>query len=195
MRYITPYGIGLNLGSGFTWIMDVSDFKPLLSERVYIDALNQQEELELTFDFIEGIPEREVKRVEKLWTNDRIVYDKNFENIVAPRQIVLNPDEQMARLKIIQTGHGFGGNKDNCCEFSRKTGYVKINDTIRYSKEIWRKCAENPVFSQGGTWLFNRTNWCPGAEVQPYDYELTPFIHSPSIFNPIFVFKNNITNL
>lgn len=177
MRYITPYGIGLNLGSGFTWVMDVSDFKPLLSGKVYINAPNQQEDLELTFDFIEGIPEREVKRIEKLWTNERIVYDKNFENIVAPRQIILNPNEHMARLKVIQTGHGFGGNEDNCCEFCRKTGYVKINDTVRYSQEIWRKCAENPVFPQGGTWLFNRTNWCPGAEVQPYDYELTPFIY------------------
>lgn len=180
MRYITPYGIGLNLGSGFTWVMDVSDFKPLLSGKVYINAPNQQEELELTFDFIEGIPGREVKRVEKLWTNNYIRYDKNFENIVAPRQITLDPNERMARLKVIQTGHGFGGNEDNCCEFCRKTGYVKVNDTIRYSREIWRKCAENPVFPQGGTWLFDRTNWCPGAEVQPYDYELTPFIHSPN---------------
>ncbi len=180
MRYITPYGIGLNLGDGFTWVMDVTDFKLLLAGKVYINAPNQQEDLELTFDFIEGIPERDTKRIEKLWYNSRIVYDKNFENIVSPIQITLSSEETMSRLKIIQTGHGFGGNEDNCCEFSRKTGYVKINDTIRYSKEIWRQCSENPVFPQGGTWLFNRTNWCPGAEVQPYDYELTPFIHTPN---------------
>jgi hypothetical protein len=39
-RYITPYGNGLDLGDGFSWYMDVTDFKELLSGQVYIEAHN-----------------------------------------------------------------------------------------------------------------------------------------------------------
>ncbi len=180
MRFITPYGIGLDVGDGFTWVLDVSDFRPLLTGRVYIDAPNQQEPIEITFDFIKGIPERKVLRIEKLWEFNRLVYDKNTENYLSPRIISLNPNEKMARFKVIQTGHGFGGNEDNCCEFCRKNAFVKINDTIRYTRPVWRICSDNPLYPQGGTWLFDRSNWCPGAIVHPFDFELTPFIKSTS---------------
>ncbi len=176
MRYVTPYGIGLDVGDGFTWTMDVTDFAPLLTGKVYLDAPNQQEPIEITFDFIEGIPERNIIRLERIYDFYDVVYDKNFENKISKQRKQVSPEEKMFRLKVIQTGHGFGGNEDNCCEFCKKNAYVKVNDTVRYTKEVWRECGTNPLYPQGGTWLFNRTNWCPGAEVQPYDFELTPFI-------------------
>ncbi|MFN3270428.1 MAG: peptide-N-glycosidase F-related protein, partial [Candidatus Kapaibacteriota bacterium] len=176
MRYVTPYGIGLDVGDGFTWTMDVTDFAPLLTGKVYLDAPNQQEPIEITFDFIEGIPERNIIRLERIYDFYDVVYDKNFENKISKQRKQISPEEKMFRLKVIQTGHGFGGNEDNCCEFCKKNAYVKVNDTVRYTKEVWRECGTNPLYPQGGTWLFNRTNWCPGAEVQPYDFELTPFI-------------------
>ncbi|MGB9852746.1 MAG: peptide-N-glycosidase F-related protein [Candidatus Kapaibacteriota bacterium] len=176
MRYVTPYGIGLDVGDGFTWTMDVTDFAPLLVGKVYLDAPNQQEPIEITFDFIEGVPERNIIRLERIYDFYDVVYDKHFEEKISKKQVQTSPKEKMFRLKVIQTGHGFGGNEDNCCEFCKKNAYVKVNDTIRYTKEVWRICSTNPLYPQGGTWLFNRTNWCPGAEVQPYDFELTPFI-------------------
>lgn len=176
MRYVTPYGIGLDVGEGFTWTMDVTDFAPLLTGRVYLDAPNQQEPIEITFDFIEGIPERNIIRLERIYDFYDVVYDADFENKISKKQIHVSPNEKMFKLKVIQTGHGFGGNEDNCCEFCKKNAYVKVNDTIRYTREVWRKCSNNPLYPQGGTWIFARSNWCPGAEVQPFDFELTPFV-------------------
>ncbi len=177
MRFITPYGIGLNVGNdGFTWVIDASDFLPLLTGKVYIDAPNQQQEINITFDFIKGVPERNIKRLERIWVYPYLVYNKDTEEKLSAREISLMPDEKMVRLKVVQTGHGFGGNEDNCCEFCRKKAFVKVDDEIKYTQEVWRKCSDNALFPQGGTWLLDRTNWCPGAVVYPYDFEITPFI-------------------
>ncbi len=94
MRYITPYGIGLDVGEGFTWTMDVSDFEPLLTGRVYIDAPNTQQPIEITFDFIEGVPERKVIRIERLFDFYSVLYDKDFESKVSAKQIQISPDEK-----------------------------------------------------------------------------------------------------
>lgn len=177
LRFITPYGIGLNAGDdGFTWVVDVSDFLPLLTGKVYIDAPNQQQEINITFDFIKGIPERNIRRLERVWDYPYLVYNKDTESKLSARNISLLQGEKMVRLKVIQTGHGFGGNEDNCCEFCRKNAFVKVDDVIKYTQEVWRKCSDNALFPQGGTWLLDRTNWCPGAVVYPYDFEITPYL-------------------
>lgn len=177
MRFITPYGIGLNVGEdGFSWVIDASDFLPLLTGKVYIDAPNQQQEINITFDFIKGVPERNIKRLERIWVYPYLVYNKDTEEKLSAREISLMPEEKMVRLKVIQTGHGFGGNEDNCCEFCRKNAFVKVNDEVKYTREVWRECSNNALFPQGGTWLLDRTNWCPGAVVYPFDFEITPHI-------------------
>jgi len=188
MRYITPYGNGLDLGDGFRWVMDVSDFAQLLSGKVYIHApcggwgdqysQNSMEDLELTFDFIEGTPPRNLVKTTKLWDFNGIVYDKNIENYLTPYTYTFNKSEQNALLKIIQTGHGFGGTDDNCAEFCNKTAFVKVDGTQRFSKSIWRECGNNPVYPQGGTWIFDRSNWCPGSEVAYHDYDISKYITS-----------------
>ena len=70
-RFITPYGIGFDLGpSGFTWVYDVTDYQGLLlTDLVDLRAHNTQELIDLRFDFITGTPPREVKSVERLWQN------------------------------------------------------------------------------------------------------------------------------
>lgn len=181
-RYITPYGNGLNLGDGFTWVMEVSDFAENLKGRVFLDAQNAQEDLELTFDFIEGTPAREVKRLIPLWEK-HVTYNGDFDKNIPAIDIHLNEEETDAKLKLTQTGHGFGGNNDNCAEFCRKEGYVKFNGEKKYSQYVWRECGDNPLFPQGGTWLIDRTNWCPGADVAPYNFELTDFITNSKQFS------------
>lgn len=174
-RYITPYGNGLDLGSGFTWTQEVTDFASMLNGKVFLDAPNGQEDLELTFDFVDGTPAREVKRLIPLWQK-WVTYNGNFEKQIDGIEISLNENETNAKYKHIQTGHGFGGNSDNCAEFCRKEGYLKINGEQKYKTFVWRECGDNPVFPQGGTWLIDRTNWCPGAEVAPYDVDITDYI-------------------
>jgi len=83
------------------------------------------------------------------------------------------------RLKIRITGHGFGGNL-NCSEFCPRTNKLFINGNQEFTHRVWRDdCVLNPLYPQGGTWLYNRAEWCPGAEVRTADFELTPF-HIPN---------------
>ncbi len=185
-RYITPYGNGLDLGDGVTWTMDVTDLAPLLKGRVHLASPNggwgdpyeqtSQEDLELTFEFIEGTAPRNVVNITKLWQFFGITYDKNFESQVAPIEYQFTEEEKTASMRVIQSGHGFGGTADNCAEFCRKLGMAKVDGVKRYEQYVWRECGDIPVYPQGGTWIYDRSNWCPGAEVKPYDYELTPFI-------------------
>jgi len=186
MRYISPYGNGLNLGSGFTWTMDVTDFSTLLHDSVYIDANMHnpwdasvlQEDLELTFDFITGIPPRDVLSVQPLWNgNPQYGQPKSIEEFLVPKNGYIPKEAKGAKLRVTQTGHGFGQNPDNCAEFCNKKQYIKIKGERYFERDVWREtCGLNPVYPQGGTWVYNRSNWCPGAEVIPFDYELTPNI-------------------
>lgn len=185
-RFITPYGNNLNLGTGVTWTMDVTDFAPLLTGKVHLASPNggwgdpyeqvTQEDLELTFEFIEGTPPRNVINVMKLWEFYGLTYDKFFEDNVKAYDYTFAENEKTAMMRVVQTGHGFGGTADNCAEFCSKLGMAKVDGVKRYEQQVWRECGDNPVYPQGGTWIYDRSNWCPGAEVDPYDYELTPFI-------------------
>jgi len=174
-RYITPYGINLDLGEGFTWVYDVSDYAPILRDSVKINSGNWQELHDLKFYFIEGTPARDPKRVINLW-NGNPAYNANAEKFLVPKTIFIKNDEKNARLKMRTTGHGMGGN-DNCAEFCPKTHTILINGVKRYDHFVWRdNCAVNPLYPQGGTWIYQRANWCPGAEVYTHDFEITPFM-------------------
>ena len=51
-RFITPYGINLDLGpQGFTWVFDVTDYAHLLKGEVDLSAGNQQELIDLKFEY------------------------------------------------------------------------------------------------------------------------------------------------
>ncbi len=185
-RYITPYGNGLSLGDGVNWVIDVSDFISLLSGKVFIHApcggwgdqydQNTMEDLELSFDIIEGTPPRNPINMTKLWDLGNVAYDNKIEEKLIPYNYNFNSNEKNAVLRITQTGHGFGASADNCAEFCSKDGYVSINGTRRFTRNIWRKCGGNPIYPQGGTWIFNRSNWCPGAKVDFFDFDISEFI-------------------
>ncbi len=176
-RYITPYGINLSLGDGFTWIFDVSDYRPLLTDSIRITAGNWQEWLDLKFIFIEGIPARDPLKVENLWSgNPHYGTNTPIENFLTTKSVSFGSDMKNARLKVRVTGHGFGGN-ENCAEFCAKQHFFKIDGVQRHAQTVWRDdCAYNPVFPQGGTWVYNRANWCPGAEVETYDMEISEYV-------------------
>lgn len=176
-RYITPYGNGLSLGTGFMWTFDVSDYRPLFEDTARITAGNWQELLDLKFLFIEGTPPREPYKVTNLW-NGNPAYGTNtsIETFLVPKSVAIDAASVNTRLKMRVTGHGFGGT-ENCAEFCSKEHRILVNGTQRYAKNVWRSnCGKNPVYPQGGTWVYDRANWCPGAEVWTYDVELTPYV-------------------
>jgi hypothetical protein len=177
-RYITPYGKGLDLGkNGFTWVYDVTDYLPLLHDSVHLSAGNWQELLNLTFAFVEGSPDREPYKVVNIWTgNFNYGNTKDITDIMGQKNITIDPNAGEVRLKVRVTGHGFGGT-DDCSEFCPRNHSVNINGTERWKQYVWRdNCGQNPVAAQGGTWVYNRSNWCPGAEVGTYDAEITPYV-------------------
>lgn len=178
-RYITPYGIGLDLGpDGFTWQFDVTDYAPLLKNKVYIEAGNNQELLDLRFEMIEGTPTRRVAAIKNLWVGHANYRTKaEIESFLTPRTIDIPDYAEDVRLKVRVTGHGFGDAPHNCAEFCPRVHAFTIDGVQRFSRNVWRdNCGENPVQPQGGTWVYNRANWCPGAEVETYDFEMTPYI-------------------
>lgn len=176
-RYITPYGNGLSLGNGWTWTFDLSDYRTLLHDSVHLSAGNWQELLDMKFIMIKGTPPRDVLSIRNLW-NGGFNYGQtpSIENWLTPLKIDVPAGATTARWKSRITGHGMD-TPQNCAEFCPKTHYFKVDGTQRFSKLVWRdNCDLNPLYPQGGTWVYDRANWCPGAEVWTYDFELTPYI-------------------
>ena len=176
-RYITPYGIGLDLGpNGFRWEYDVTDFAPLLRGNVTLSAGNQQELIDLTFMFIKGTPPRDVKQIDQVIYERGAYYPDVITNkAIVPVDVTLNPDAKTFRLKAVTSGHEFSNNT-NCAEFCPREHFLSIDGTERFNWTLWKECGDNPVYPQGGTWLIDRTGWCPGEMVDLYDFEATPFI-------------------
>jgi hypothetical protein len=177
-RYITPYGNGLSLGNGWTWTFDVSDYRTLLADSVHLAAGNWQELLDMKFLMIQGTPSRDVLSIQNLW-NGGFNYGQSgdpIENHLTPLKILIPAGVQNARWKSRITGHGMD-TPQNCAEFCPKYHYFKVDDSIRFTQLVWRdNCDLNPLYPQGGTWVYDRSNWCPGAEVWTYDFELSPYI-------------------
>ena len=177
-RYITPYGNNLSLGNGWTWTFDVSDYITKLHDSVHLAAGNWQELLDMKFIMIKGIPPRDAIDIENLYSGNFNygVANDPIDNYLLPIKRKINSNVSGARWKSRVTGHGMDS-PENCAEFCPKYHYYKVNDSIKYTKLVWRdNCDVNPLYPQGGTWVYDRANWCPGAEVKAYDMELTPFI-------------------
>ncbi len=173
-RFITPYGIGLTLDDdGWTWVFDVSDFAHLLRDSVELQAGNWQELLDMKFAFISGTPPRDVKRMDSFWKGQYNLasFDENITDYIFTPQ----EGEEMFKLRTRASGHGFGSG-NNCGEFCYNNHSVKVDGDLQWSWEVMRECADNPLYPQGGTWIYDRAAWCPGAPVDTKEFELTPFV-------------------
>jgi hypothetical protein len=182
-RYITEYGNPtsptntLAAGGEFTWDYDVSDYRTLLHDSVELNSYNQQELVNVTFEFIKGTPPRDPISVKNLWNGD-FWYGTNtpIETWLHPIRVNIPAAALNTKIKIRPTGHG-GGDQENCSEFCPKDHWILIDTTERWRQNVWRTdCGLNPLYPQGGTWVYSRTNWCPGSDVHTYDFELTPFV-------------------
>jgi hypothetical protein len=176
-RYITPYGNGLSLGSGWTWTYDLSDYRTLLHDSVHLAAGNWQELLDVKFLMIEGTPPRDVLGIQNLW-NGGFNYGNAsdpIESHLTAKTVNIPTGALNTRWKSRVTGHGMDS-PENCAEFCAKNHFYKVNGVQQFLQNVWRNtCDLNPLYPQGGTWVYDRANWCPGAEVATYDFELTPY--------------------
>ncbi|MCB0733689.1 MAG: T9SS type A sorting domain-containing protein [Bacteroidetes bacterium] len=186
-RYITPYGINFDLGpDGFKWIYDVTDYAELLNGRVTLSAGNQQELIDLRFEFIPGTPAREVKRINYYINRESRQYRVMADNSVFQEQtFTFGSETKTAKLITRITGHGHNTDpdKDHCCEWANKTHYLKVNGKNDFEWDIWQndKCALNPLIDQGGNWSPPRAGWCPGAPVDDYMFDFTPYVSQGAV--------------
>lgn len=178
-RFITPYGNNLYLGEdGFTWVFDVTDYRSLLYDSVHITAGNFQELLDLEFHMIEGTPPRDLLKIEKVYSG--YWYLQNFEEDVPPDTIALLPEAETFKVRTRTSGHLFD-NPTNCAEFCSKIHSLDVNGQTIFDWEILQECAENPLYPQGGTWIYDRAGWCPGMKVTEQDIEITPYVTGDTV--------------
>ncbi|MCB9283647.1 MAG: T9SS type A sorting domain-containing protein [Lewinellaceae bacterium] len=176
LSLVTPYGNGLDLGEeGKSFFFDVSDYAPILkgNKRISIEMGGQnQEELDIQFWFISGTPEREVLDVQQIWPFRRGWYaDIQNDVVFEPRELTFNPEGTAFKLRAAVTGHGQNG------EFVPRTHYIDIDGGLQeFVFDVWKKCGENPIYPQGGTWLYDRAGWCPGAPTDIHELELSDFV-------------------
>lgn len=175
-NYVTPYGIGLNLGAdGFRWVYDVTDYKTIFHDTLEISAGNQQELIDLKFVMIHGTPPRDIVDFETIWLGDYQHSDIANDISMPAVDINLNPNATQYAVRTRTTGHWFGG-FENCAEFCPKLHDLSINGSQQFQWLNWKTCADNPVISQGGTWIYDRAGWCPGTFADTYNHDITPYV-------------------
>ena len=185
LNFITPYGKGLTLDglNGKTWEFDVTDFVQSLKGPVYLamEDGKYQEDNDIMFVFKEGTPPRNVKSISQIWPNASWVspsYNEIFTNkYFEPRNVQLMPGATQFKIRSAISGHGQQG------EFIKRNHTISLNNSINFTRSVWKECADNAVYPQGGTWIYDRAGWCPGTAVDNKEYEITPNVTPGTVIN------------
>lgn len=185
-RLITPYAGSYSSSWKWMYTYDVTDFITLLKDsaeiRVHYSGYQDGFTATLDFEFIEGTIPAFPHKVTKLWGGGFPYGSQgnSIENYLTPKQVTISNNTARTKLIYNPTGHGFGGN-ENCAEFCPKNYYVKVDNNQVATRLIWREnCGLNPLYPQAGTWLYDRANWCPGAQVYHFEHDLTSLLPAGS---------------
>ena len=183
MSFVTPYGIGLDLGpEGKTWYFDLTDYAPIFkgNKRITVSGGGEwQEDMDIKFLFIVGTPPRDILEMQQVWRPQSkgygtIMADDAFE----PRNVLMHPNASAYKLRTTITGHGQQG------EFIPQDHYLNIDGgALEYVWPVWTECAENPVYPQGGTWIYDRAGWCPGQASDLREDDITQLVNPGQIHN------------
>jgi hypothetical protein len=188
-RMLTPYGGAFNKDWKFDWDLDVTDFTLLLRDSVEIEynhsgyERNKDRGWKITVDFeiIKGQPVLEPVTIEKVYSGSFKYGDpaSPIESYLKPFPFTRKKEASFAKFRVYQTGHG-DNSADECGEFCSKKRSIVFNGEVIDTRPIWKKCGDNPVYPQAGTWILDRANWCPGYLQIPDEY-LLPLKESNSI--------------
>ena len=182
LSFVTPYGIGLDFGmEGKTWIFDVTDYAPILKgdKRLLMDKGGQwQEDIDIKFCYIKGRPTRNVIDIAPIWPAASYNYTSILNNSsLETRTLTAEPDVKSMKIRVVTTGHGQEG------EFISRNHSINVNGGVsEFVWPVWKECADNAVYPQGGTWVYDRAGWCPGAPSDLHEYEIMPFVTSGGSF-------------
>ena len=86
---------------------------------------------------------------------------------------------EMVRVRLIQTGGGAYQETNSsppCAEFCPTNRRVYVDDRLWVEERLWNICGTVAMYPQSGTWIFDRSGWCPGdlASVHNYDLAVSP---------------------
>lgn len=193
-RVITPYGGYMRQGSaGYNnnwehpFVFDVTDFAHLLKDTVAFNAVykgwSSGFSATVDFIFIEGTPARPVVQMDRIYSGyGQYITTSTFEaNRLPATDVDVHPNAVDGAFRFTPTGHGFV-NTLNCAEFCNRhfTLYRDGNQIARH--DMWRDdCGMNPIFPQGGTWLYDRANWCPGDDAPVFIDEIGSLVGVSSV--------------
>lgn len=187
-RVITPYGSYMDNGqNGFNnmWshrhAFDVTDYVHLLQDscdiRAHYSGWSSGFSVTLRFDFIEGTPPRDILSIQNLYKGSKGYSSSNdFETtFFTPKTVTAPANAVGSRIFSTITGHGFDNNV-SCAEFCQRQYTVNTNGTSLATALIWKDdCGSNPIYPQGGTWVYDRAGWCPGSKGDIHEFEWTSF--------------------
>ncbi|NPD45059.1 LamG-like jellyroll fold domain-containing protein [Lentimicrobium sp. S6] len=172
-RYITPYGVACG---GWTW--DITDFRSLLVDEVdwvsYVQVWGASGWLvDVELELIEGSPEYPFVKIEKLWSEDNWVYgDPDVNDDFPEMDVMIHPETEAAKIRMTMTGHG-QANTSNAAEFSDFTHHIWVDGEETFEQHLWKDdCDVNSCAPQSGTYLYSRAGWCPGQDVQPWEWDM-----------------------
>jgi len=194
-RYITPYGVACG---GWTW--DITDFRSLLVNEVdwvsYVQVWWASGWLvSVELQLIEGSPLYPYSKVTKLWNEDNWVYgDPDISYDFPEKEVLIQPETVAAKIRMTMTGHG-QGNTLNAAEFSEFTHHIWIDGEEVFEQHLWKDdCDQNSCSPQNGTYLYSRSGWCPGQDVQPWEWDINGYFAPGESVNFDFVLAD-YTNL
>lgn len=182
-RLITPYGTYMaNNSNGFNnswthpYYYDVTDYAALLRDsvniRVYYSGWSDAFSANIEFMMIEGQPTRTVENIREIY-NQYASYPNSaaFENVVNAKTFSIAQNVSSAKVSLIITGHESQG------EFEPHEFQLKVNSALAHGELFWKTdCGMTAIAPQGGTWIFNRANWCPGEKINEFEMDITPYI-------------------
>ncbi len=179
-RMLTPYGGAFAKDWKFNWEVDVTDFSLLLRDSVEIEYNHTGWEpkdrgwkITLDFEIIKGMPVAVPISIQKIYSGAFLYGDsaQSIEEKLPSVDFIRNTGADFAKFRVLHTGHGASPG-DYCGEFCSKNRMIYFNNDLIDKRSIWKKCGDNPLYPQAGTWLYDRAHWCPGYLQIPDEYLL-----------------------
>ncbi|WP_167617385.1 peptide-N-glycosidase F-related protein [Maribellus sediminis] len=169
-RMLTPYGSNFKKGWSYTWSVDVTDFQAFLRDSVEIEYIHSGYEspdlgwdLTIDFDITYGPQIADYISVKEMW-NGNFQYgntENPIEKQLAAITVKKSDGAAFGRFRIQHTGHGMD-RPSGCSEFCSRWRELIFDGEVVDHRDMWKECGDNPLYPQGGTWIFDRGYWCPG---------------------------------
>jgi hypothetical protein len=188
-RFISPYAASFPKTFKYDYVYDITDYASLLNDSVQLRIQYQGYSYGFTATMdvfmVEGEPAREAIQVENVY-NGGFPYGRannSIENYLTPKTFTVPADAKYVKAKVYITGHGAESNQ-GCSEFCSKNYFLKLNGSLFATQAVWKDdCGKNAIINQPGTWIYDRSNWCPGEKVPVYEYALNVAPGSTNTFD------------